>query len=149
MGDLVQSFSEKCEKLEHALLNIPKEEQAVCPLEHFFAPGIYMRKITMPKGVTGMGHKHTGKHYNIIMRGKVNVMIGEELIQVVKQGDIFISQEGDQKVLHMVEETEWMTVHHNPDDETDIETLEKRYTTHSDTFKEHQKMLEEETCHTG
>lgn len=141
------TFSDKAEKLEEALLNYP--DQPVCPLEQLFAPGVYLRKITMPPCI-GMGHKHKTEHFNIIMKGKVNVMIGDEVVQYVEAGDIFVSKPGDQKILHILEETVWLTVHANPDDITDEETLDNMMIEKSKTFLNHQEKLEEaESCHIG
>jgi quercetin dioxygenase-like cupin family protein len=92
------------------------------PLKHLFAPGVYYREITMPKGKVVLGKKHKTTHFNIVLTGHVTVCIGDELADLIAPC-VFISEAGVQKLLYMHEETRWATIH--PTDETNIEKLEE------------------------
>lgn len=95
--------------------------QVEAPVNHMFSPGVYMREITMAAGSFIIGKKHKTKHFNIILSGKARVMSGGDVFEV-EAPYVFVSDAGVQKVLHILEEMKWITVH--PSDETDIKTLE-------------------------
>lgn len=112
--------------------------QVECPVTHNFAPEIYVREIFMPAGTVVIGHKHLTEHFNVILKGKCRVMIGDELKELTAPCT-FISGAGSQKVVNVLEDCIWQTVHSNPDNETDVDTLENRYVTKDATITESQK----------
>ena len=83
IAQLEGTFTEKADKLAEALLNNPDKPET--SVEQMFAPGVYLRKFSAPGGVMGLGHAHKTEHFNIILKGRVRVMIGEEVIQEVKK----------------------------------------------------------------
>jgi quercetin dioxygenase-like cupin family protein len=104
----------------------------------------------MPGNIVGLGHKHKTEHFNIILEGHALVMIGEEVVQEVRAGDIFVSKPGDQKILHMLEKTVWITIHANPTDEKDTNILDDMMIEKSEVFLAHEKRLKEgNVCLTG
>lgn len=107
-------------------LSRPLPQQVECPVTHSFAPDIYLREIFMPAGTVVIGHQHKTEHFNIILKGRCRVVIGDEIQEIVAPCT-FISGAGAQKILNVLEDTIWQTVHSNPDNETDLETLEDRY----------------------
>jgi hypothetical protein len=112
-------------------------DQVECPLLHDFAPGIYLRRILMPKGAYIIGKTHKTKHFNIILSGEANVMI-DGVIQNIKAPCVFTSNPGIKKALFIIKEMIWATVH--PTDETDIEKLEELFVFNE---KEEKEMIEE------
>lgn len=112
--------------------------QVECPVTHNFAPEIYVREIFMPAGTVVIGHKHLTEHFNVILKGKCRVMIGDELKELTAPCT-FISGAGSQKVVNVLEDCIWQTVHSNPDNETDVDTLENRYVTKDATITESPK----------
>lgn len=111
--------------------------QIAMPLTHHFAPGIYTREIFMPAGTFVIGHEHRTTHFNIVLTGRARVMMeadapAEEIVAPC----IFVSGAGVQKVLLIEEDMRWLTIHTNPDDETDIATLEERLLNLSAAFLE-------------
>jgi hypothetical protein len=102
-----------------------KEPQVECPLVHRFSDGIYLREITMPKDTAVIGRKHLTTHFNILLSGKCRVIVGDSITELAAPAT-WESKAGDQKVVNCVEECVWATVHLNPDNERDIETLETR-----------------------
>lgn len=100
-------------------------KQIEFPLKHLFAPGVYVREITMPRGEHGtlvIGHEHKTEHFNIVLTGKAIVLCGEEL-HYITAPSVFVSKAGVRKVLIILEDMRWVTVH--PTDETDLKKLEE------------------------
>lgn len=92
------------------------------PLLHTFAPGLYARQMTIPKGGIIIGKIHRHAHVNTISKGKVWVVteFGKEEIT----GPVtFVSQPGTKRVVVAQEETIWTTYH--PTEETDLAKIEE------------------------
>ena len=125
----------KIEEIELAMFKgIPKELEVKCPLKHHFSPGVYVREITMPAGSIILGHEHTTKHLNIISKGACVLADPEtgEIVDIVAPCT-FESDAGVRKLLYIVEECVWSTVHVT--EETDIEKLEESLINPSDLCK--------------
>jgi quercetin dioxygenase-like cupin family protein len=103
-----------------------KEEQVECPVNHAFAPDIYVREIFMPAGTVVIGHKHLTEHFNVILKGKCRVIIGD-VVQELTAPCTFVSAAGAQKIVNVLEDCIWQTIHSNTDNERDIDTLEDKY----------------------
>jgi len=56
------------DRIEETIGNSPQVE---CPLEHFFTPEIYTRKILMPAGSLVVSLKHKTTHPFFILKGKL------------------------------------------------------------------------------
>lgn len=95
--------------------------QVECTLKHFFLPGLYLREITMPAGAVIIGKIHRTEHFNIIQRGRVLLATSEGVEELGPC--TFVSKPGVQKVLHILEETVWTTVHVTS--ETSLAALEQ------------------------
>ncbi len=104
---------------------------AAMEVEHRFAPGVYMRTITMPTGSYVIGHKHNTSHANVILSGDALVMMDGE-IRKFSAGDVVNSNSGVRKMLFIMQECRWMTIH--PTEETDIQRLEETLVTKSKTY---------------
>lgn len=102
------------------MLSLPQVE---CPLAQFFAPNIYIREMFMPAGTMVIGQIHKTEHFNIILEGRVRVIIDGEVHELIAPCT-FVSKAGVSKVLNVLEDCRWQTIHANPDNITDIETLE-------------------------
>lgn len=112
--------------------------QVECPVTHNFAPDIYIREIFMPADTVVIGHKHLTEHFNVILKGKCRVMIGD-VVEELTAPCTFISGAGSQKIVNVLEDCIWQTVHSNPDNENNIETLESRYVIKGVAITESQK----------
>jgi len=109
------------EKVGVVMTELGKQPQTECPLKHYFAPGVYIREITMPAGAIIIGKIHKTEHFNIIQQGKVS-LIHEDKTELLEGPMTFVSKGGIQKVLYIHEETVWSTVHTT--DERDLDKLE-------------------------
>jgi len=101
------------------LKNLP---QVACPLTHLFAPGVYLRQITMPAGTLVIGKIHRTEHFNVIERGKFAIRHDDGRVETLQAPVTFVSKAGVQKVLYIIEDTVWKTIHATS--ETDLEKLE-------------------------
>lgn len=123
------------EALEQKLLVDKSLVLPECSMEHRFSDGVYVREITMPTGAIILGAEHTTTHFNIVSKGAcilVDLDTGE-LIDIVAPCT-FESKAGVRKVLYIVEECVWSTVHVT--NETDVGKLESTLVVMSDVYKE-------------
>ncbi len=112
-------------KLESAMLAMP-EHHVELKVTHHFSPGVYMREIFIPKGVTLVGKIHKSEQLNILSQGKLAVFT-EEGRKVVTASTVILSPAGVKRVGHALEDSIWITVHGNLDNEKNLDILEERY----------------------
>lgn len=93
---------------------------------HHFGPGVYVREVTLPKGAIAMGHKQRNAHLNIVLKGSVAIIGDDGMVRVISAPAIFTGKPG-RKVGACIEECVWQNIYANPDNCTDIETLEARH----------------------
>lgn len=110
------------EKVTAMGLAMSKYPQTECPLFHRFAPGIYLREIHMPADTIIVGKVHRTEHFNVLVKGACLIVHDDGSSEELRAPMTFVSKAGVQKVLLILEDMIWMTVH--PTDETDIPTLE-------------------------
>lgn len=110
------------DKIRYLVREFGVMEQAECPLRHFFAPGVYLREITMPCGAIVIGKIHKTEHFNLIERGVVSIIHDDGSTETFHAPHLFVSKPGVQKVLYIHEETIWRTIHVT--EERDLERLE-------------------------
>lgn len=91
------------------------------PVEHFFAPGLYSRVMTIPPGgiIVGKIHKHA--HMNVISKGVIDVLTEFSVVRYVAPVT-FVSEPMTKRCVQAVEEAVWTTIHAT--NETDIEKIE-------------------------
>ena len=122
------------EKLEGSIL-LAEIEQPDCPVEHKFSDGVYVREITMPTDSLIVGHEHKTKHLNIVSKGKCILLdLNTGDILDIEAPYTFESDSGVRKVLYIVEECVWSTIHVT--NTTDLGMLEKELIVKSDTHIE-------------
>jgi hypothetical protein len=126
-------------ELERKLLPIGDLQ---CELVHLFAPGVYIRGIHMPAGAWVLGHEHKTEHFNIVLTGKANVVMDGKKVEEISAPAIFKSGPGVRKLLFIVEDMHWLTVH--PTDETNVAKLEDMLVVKSEAWREHHASLEQE-----
>jgi len=91
-------------------------EPIICPLKHTFTEGFYIREIFMPKGEEGKVNLITSRVHNtfhpfFVLKGKVAVYSendGEQIIEAPYSG---ITTPNTRRVLKIIEDTVWVTVH--------------------------------------
>lgn len=95
----------------------------LCPLEHFFQEGVYVRKITIPKGMACVGKIHKHRHANFLMQGKATVFTESHGSQVLKAPLFMMSEPGTKRTVLALEDVVWYTIHRT--DSQDLEQIEK------------------------
>lgn len=92
------------------------------PVRNFFAPGTYCREITMAEGAFIIGRIHRHAHTNILSRGRCAVLT-EFGFEILEAPCCFNSEPGTQRVVLVLDDCVWTTVHANPTNETDVDKL--------------------------
>ena len=118
--DPAVDFNEKLDRWDAFAAH---QEQIAAPLKHRFMHGLYMREILMPAGsiITSRVHRYESPFF--IAAGKVIVVSENEGNVIYCAPHAGITQPGTRRILLMLEDTTWITVHPNPDDHTDVAAL--------------------------
>jgi len=117
------TMGEQVAAIGHVLSQMPQTE---LPLKHHFAPHVYIREISMPADTVVIGHIHRTEHFNILIKGACLIVHADGRREELRAPMTFVSKAGVQKVLYIIEDMIWQTVHVT--DETDIEKLEAMLT---------------------
>jgi hypothetical protein len=125
----IQDVSAMLDGIESMMLN---HEQVDCPTQHHFGPGIYIRESFMPAGTYVMGHAHKCEHMNVMLKGKMAVIVNGEA-KVIEGPCIFIGQPG-RKFAYIIEDTIFQNIYATT--ETDIEKLEDMFVEKSEDWKD-------------
>ncbi len=94
-----------------------------CPLKHTFGDGLYIREITMPKGMILTSKIHKTTHPYFVVKGDVSVVTENGTVRI-KAPYWGITKAGTKRILRMHEETVWVTVHSNPENTKDLKLIE-------------------------
>lgn len=81
------------------------------PVEHAFGHNIYARKVTMAPGSVITSKLHMRDHFAVVLRGLVDVWEPGGAKKRLRGGDFFKTKAGTKRILHVLEETEWVTFH--------------------------------------
>jgi len=114
---------EKVEVLQRELLKLP---QANIVTEHIFKPGVYERKITIPPWTVLTGAEHKTDYKVRLEFGSIAVNT-DNGVKVLTGPLEFDAKAGMQRAGRVFgDEVIWVDVYSNPDDCTDLPTLEQR-----------------------
>ena len=111
-------------RLEAAALGVP---QVDCPVQHYFAPGLFAREISIPAGTVVVGAMHKTQNIVIVSKGRLR-MVTDGGVKEVCAGETFIVQPGVKNAVVAIEDSRWTNIMHNPGNETDIEVLAEVFT---------------------
>lgn len=122
---------------------VGKLPQVDCPVRHFFAKGLYIREITIPKGVVLVGYVHMEECVTTLAKGSILIADGDKTMHLTAPFTMSCVA-GTKKAGYALEESVWIDSYANPDDERDIGVLEARYTasSHQDYLTRTQLLLE-------
>jgi hypothetical protein len=112
------------ESIKQLIEIVDSVPQLEIPVTHYFSPGIYAREITMPAGMTGVGHIHKHRHLNIALTGHA-LVTWDGQTQEIRAPFIFESLPGAQKAFQVFEDLRWITIHANPTEIRDIVEMER------------------------
>jgi hypothetical protein len=108
--------------LEESMTHMP---QVDCPVRHTFAPGLYAREMTIPKGVTAVGAIHKTRHITTVSKGRILLMTDDGIVEICAPYT-GVSEAGIKRAAHALEDTV-MTCYH-PTNETDLDKLAEELT---------------------
>lgn len=128
-----QSWLKAIDDLESWMMSQPDCVWEAPQLIHRFSPGVYIREIFMPAGMLIVGAQHKTEHFNVVLTGKARVFMDGRVHDIAAPATIK-SGVDVRKVLLILEDMTWQTIHANPDDETDIDVLENRLATFSERY---------------
>lgn len=117
MNEVVHPMRERVERLEEVISQAPQVELDV---KHHFAPGVYVREMTIPAGVVATGAVHKTEHLSILSAGRC-VLTTDDGVSELYAPWIGKSRAGIKRAIATVTECVLMTIH--PTDETDVEKL--------------------------
>lgn len=120
----VPTMRQKVEKLEGAMRVLPPAD---CPIRHYFAPGMYAREITIPKGVTLVGAIHKTENLVVLSKGKLQLVTDEGTV-VVEAPATLTCKAGTKNAALALEDSVWTNFLPNPDNVTDTDTLVEVFT---------------------
>jgi len=101
--------NDRIDELEAIMLeNFPVVD---CPVVHSFTPGLYIRKIFMPAGVTVTSMIHKTIHPFCVMQGKVTVYSEKDGVQEIEAPYDGVTYPGTRRILRVHENTVWVTFH--------------------------------------
>lgn len=89
---------------------------------HYFADGMYCRKVWRPAGTWVVGKVHKKEHFFICAGGAL-LVFSEGSSRVLHAGEVLVSTPGTKRVTHALIDSVGMTVHRTS--ETDVEKIEK------------------------
>ena len=98
-------------------------DQIDVPVQHHFAPGVYMRQMDAAAGTLVVSKMHRTEHMNILLKGSLTVAT-EDGIQLMTAPCVLKSMPGTKRIGYFHEDSSWITVH--PTEETDLEKIEKQ-----------------------
>lgn len=121
MSEIVES-RQKVERLEAEITKLP---QIDCPIWHHFAPGLYARKMLIPKGTVLTGAVHKTEHLCIVS-GDIEVTTDDGVRRITDQHMVISSKPGAKRAGYAHEDTFWTTIHAT--NETDLDKLVEELT---------------------
>ena len=119
MPELVESPSmrQRVERLEAVL---EREPQLECQIRHHFAPGVYMREMTVPAGAIATGAVHKTEHLSILSAGHC-LLTTDDGVKELRAPHTGLSKAGAKRAIFAFTECVITTIH--PTDETDLDKL--------------------------
>lgn len=119
---LIMENREKILRLANEIIKLG-QPMPDCKVKHIFSEGVYVRQVTMPAGSLIIGRIHTTEHLNEVISGECLIYTADEELVLRKEGDIFISKAGSQKVGRCLTDVVFRTIHAT--NETNVEKLEQ------------------------
>lgn len=127
MNDLTKIIDRnKVNEAEAVMAQMPQVDLVV---KHHFSKDVYARELHIPKGVTLTGKIHKFENLNILIKGKIKVLIGNT-IQIVEAPFIVVSPPGTKRIAHALEDCIWLTIHGTS--EKNVDEIEKQFVVDSE-----------------
>jgi len=130
----VKELADKITKLENSMYeqfesgnkDVVVGDSDMFPLNHSFSEGVYIREMLMPKDGLIVGKIFKCSHHFILLKGKLLITMPGEETKIHTAPSWFTCTSNVRRVLLSLEDTVFMNVLPNPDNETNIDILEER-----------------------
>ena len=123
-------------KLQSAIESLPEELKIDLEPIHYFTDGMYLRSLFIPEGVVCVGEVHRHSHFTILAEGKSKIVSQDGDLEV-EAPYVFISTPLAKRSVYAITDCTWITVHVNPENKTDIESVENDH-----VIKDEKELLE-------
>ena len=130
-----QRLTVSIEELERRLLT---QDQPTCDVRHSFAPGLYVREVTLPANNVVVGHYHKTAHLNVMIQGRMLMVQPDGTYKDYSAPFQYVGLPG-RKIALTLEKCVWLNVFAT--EETDITKLEATLLEKSAVFQEHVKQV--------
>lgn len=117
------TFKEKLAYLGLKFGEISEGAASVCPVQHLFEPGLYIREMVIPAEMLFIGRPHTFGHRCELVSGKI-VLITEEAKTHMEAPAELWSKPGFMMCLYAKTDVIGRTYHPNPEERRDVEAME-------------------------
>lgn len=110
------------EQIDRLQAEMAKMPQAELETEHFFSPGMYLRRVYRPAGTLIVGKVHKQPHFFLCAKGEI-IAWTETGMRRLQAGDVVESKPGTKRVTLAVTDSIGVTVHLT--DKTDLDEIEQ------------------------
>lgn len=137
------AVKEEISKLQELLIKNSKDvrivvgDSDVFPLKHTFVDGVYIREMGMKADTFVISKIHNLKHAWFLMKGRLTVLTDEETNEYIAPCYV-VAKPGAKRVIYAHEDSTFVTVHPNPDNEENLELIEPNLV--SKSFDEYKKL---------
>tara|TARA_R110002126_G_scaffold223609_1_gene368603 strand:+ start:124 stop:585 length:462 start_codon:yes stop_codon:yes gene_type:complete len=130
----VKELADKITELENSMYeqfesgnkNVVVGDSDMFPLNHSFSEGVYIREMLMPKDGLIVGKIFKCSHHFILLKGKLLITMPGEETKIHTAPSWFTCTSNVRRVLLSLEDSVFMNVLPNTDNETNIDILEER-----------------------
>lgn len=96
---------------------------AAFPVEHFFAPGMYAREMSIGAGMVVVGKIHRHSHINTLSKGRVRVFTESGGLTEYVAPCTWVSEPNIKRAIFADEDSVWTSYHAT--DSTDLDVIEQ------------------------
>lgn len=128
MIDAIQNSVLSATEIDTAVSTLRTLPTVACPVAHHFAPGLYIRELSVQAGSIVVGHQHRTSQVNILLRGTVQLWRDGGFVRLTAPQ--FLIGPPGAKIAYVEADMVWCNVFAT--DETDIERLESTLFDRSD-----------------
>ena len=121
VNEITEHFVPSREQIDRLQAEMVAMPQAELTTEHFFSPGMYMRKVFRPAGTLIVGKVHKEPHFFMCAMGEI-VAWTEKGMVTLHAGDVIESKPGTKRVTMAVTDAIGVTIHRT--DKTDLDEIE-------------------------
>lgn len=114
-------------KIDSDIINaIEGLDPVICPISHYYGPGVYIREMMLPVGTIAIGHAHKEEHICSIVSGSAVFFRDDSRPKLVTGPTTFISESGH-KIVYAATNLLVQNIYANPDNVRNQEEIESLY----------------------